>query len=495
MKDPITGKQWIDPKTLEENDYCSLHGHSTFSVGDAIGKPEDIVSSAIENGMDAIAITDHGNCNVVGDFYLHKKKLEDQGVKFKAIFGNEFYYHPSFALWERDMVDKQDAKKVKKGKGVADTENIAALSAESENEIESKKYTKDPVKRRHHLVILAQNQKGLENLFALTSRSATEGFYYRPRIDYNMLKDHTEGLVCTSACLAGIMSWTMQKGWVEGWDEEKILREMENHVDQFDQLFNQGDTARFFLEIQFNKVSDGERMKQHELNALLVKLHRKTGIPLIAAVDYHYPRKNLWQAREVIKVTSQKSDIHEDEDELDCLLYPKNAQQMIEAFNEMDGGWYITEEELLTAIKNTRMVADNMIENIDIDVSPRFPKIGGTNPYNELQQIIISKLSAFFDQKGWVKGDDRRKVYVDRVQEELALIKEKRFALYFLTYHKIVDAAREEMILSVGRGSGAGCLVNFLLGITELDPIRFGLMFARFLDPFRVDVLPRMDVF
>ena len=84
MRDPITGKQWIDPKTLEENDYCSLHGHSTFSVGDAIGKPEDIVSSAIENGMDAIAITDHGNCNVVGDFYLHKKKLEDQGVKFKA---------------------------------------------------------------------------------------------------------------------------------------------------------------------------------------------------------------------------------------------------------------------------------------------------------------------------------------------------------------------------------------------------------------------------
>lgn len=504
----------LKPEDLSPDEFVNLHGHSTYSIGDAIGHAHEIVSSVVENGMNSVAITDHGNMNVVADFYLHvKSEFWDKGKEFKPVFGNEFYFVPSLEEWrqhkelhaERKNLTEEELKE-KQAQIVANSllGTVADLDPDDEesgetaiveNEEESKK-SKDwsPIKRKHHLVLLAQNEKGLRNIFKLNAFAQSEGFYMKPRIDFKILEKYNEGIVCTSACLAGIFNYELRKGTDMGLSDHQIMSVFENIADRFDQIFNRDKCAppRFFLEIQFNKIPD-----QHRLNAFLVALHRKTGIPLVAAADYHYPRRELFRARDMIKwITQNKKfniEVREDILQLDCELFPKNAQDMIQAYISYDSNEYITAEEIKESIRNTKYIVDNLIENFEIDQGPKLPKIVSGNPQKYLETMVIERFGQFYKQ-GKIP-ENRIEEYMKQLKYELEIIRKKRFSNYFITYEKVCKEVRKEMLMSPGRGSGAGSLVNWLLDITELDPIRFDLKFERFLDEHRTQVYPKMDLF
>lgn len=508
----------INPNILNKNDFCNLHGHSTYSIGDAVGKASEIIDSVIENGMNSVAITDHGNMNVVADAYLYSKKINAKKSKFKYIVGNEMYFLPSINEWnqfrsgeksvkdgekieipddEQDIEIEQNIDKIldqiKKPK---EEEEEGLDEAIVENEQESKLFKYDPINRRHHLVVLAQNEEGLKNLYRLNGFSQSEGFYKKPRIDYDILKKHSNGLVVTSACLAGIMRWNVARAKSQNKSDEQIINDLENEVGRFDEIFNRdlSGTPRFFIEIQFNKIKD-----QHELNKYLVLLHRKTKIPLVAAADYHYPKRELFRARDLIKYSAQYKNknynmtIHNSIDELECELFPKNAQEMIEAYNEYDGNDYITEEELITAIKNSKYIADELIQDYEIDTSPKLPKLSKGNSQQTLEDLAYNKFKLY--SKAGKIPKDKIDIYANRLLYELSVIKEKRFADYFITYEIIMKNIKEEMLAGLARGSAGGSLLAYVLGITELDPIKYGLIFERFLDEHRVIVYPRMDIF
>jgi DNA polymerase III alpha subunit len=519
-------KQQINPDLLKENDYVNLHGHSHYSIGDALGSASEIMKSVIDNGMNAVAITDHGNLNVVADAYNHVMREKNSGYmdpNFKYIMGCEFYFHPDLNEWKNDVriaTERDEAIKAAKKKKTQPKDQVEEIIPEEdiedelisavvkskeddddksgiENEEESKKFDIEPAKRRHHLVLLAQNETGLNNLFKLNAFAQTEGIgsYGRqqkmPRIDFNQIKKNSEGLICTSACLAGDFSYLMNRGFNEGLSEDKILLSMENEVQRFDEIFNQGIDKRFYLEIQFNKVNDHGIFIQHKLNEFLVKLSRKTGIPLVAAADYHYPQKNLFKARDLIKANSQKGNvkIHTSLEDLTCNLFPKNAKQMIEEYNEMDGGDYITQDELLTAIRNSSYIANDLISNYRIDTAPKFPDMG-FNPKKMLAQWLAKEIKLLFEKEKF--PIEKQREYIDRVKLELNIIDDKMFHAYFTTYKVIVEELKKQMLTSPGRGSGAGSLINYLLGITEVDPIKYGLRFDRFMDPYRVEIVPDM---
>ena len=213
--------------------FVNLHGHSTFSIGDAIGLPQDHIDFAIGNGLDALAITDHGNMNGFSHQYLHSKKLASKGVNFKPIYGCEFYFIPSLDEWRR-LKSQQDAEKAQEralkaakknakesgkteeeefealgvepqeGSPVQDDEDLAGTVVENEEESKASNKWQDPIKRRNHLVVLAKNAEGLRTLYRLVSNSYADGFYMYPRIDLEMLRREAKGnLIASSACLSG----------------------------------------------------------------------------------------------------------------------------------------------------------------------------------------------------------------------------------------------------------------------------------------------------
>lgn len=513
---------------IKAKEFCNLHGHSTYSMGDAIGHANEIVDSVIENHMNSVAISDHGNMNVIGDFYKYSQKINKKGIDFKPIFANEFYFIPSLDEWQvhRDFKkgnissseamslsekvaefattytenhfedeEEKNKKKIKSTAALEVTdEDDESSVVEDENE---SKFSKDfsPIKRRHHLVLMAMNEEGLANLLRLNGEAQENGFYMKPRIDFKLIEKYNKGIVCTSACLAGILSYELRKGKALGQSEEQILITFENIVDRFDQIFNADKSmpSRFYLEIQFNKLEI-----QHELNEYIVKLHRRTGIPLVAAADYHYPKRELFRARDLIKWVAHSrkySDltVRESVDELECELFPKNAHEMVEAYFDYDGKDYITEEELLSSIRNAKFIADELIEKFEIDTSPKLPKIGVGNTQKALENLIIDRFGKYI--KAGKIPKEKAAEYMKRIEYELSIIKKKRFADYFLTYEIIMGAIKEEMLISPGRGSGPGSLINWLLGITDIDPIRFNLKFERFLDEHRTQVYPKMDSF
>jgi DNA polymerase-3 subunit alpha len=523
----MQNKNKLDLSLLKEEDYVNLHGHSHYSIGDALGSAGEIIKSAINNGMNSVAITDHGNMNVIADAYnyiLSEKNKKAIDPDFKYIIGCEFYFHPDLNEWkinvDKEKQHREELKKKKKNtkKPVEAEDEDTSFSEEEieneimpkggkgeddktgiENETESKTYNADPLKRRHHLVLLAQNPKGLENLFTLNAFAQSDGFggfgkqIRMPRIDFDILRKHSEGIVCTSACLAGDFSYIMHQGLYEGLSEAQIIDRMEVEAMKFNDIFNRGIDKRFYLEIQFNKVHQDGKFIQHLLNEYLVKLSRKTGIPLVAAADFHYPQKELFKARDLIKANAQKSsrdvNIHTRLEDLTCNLFPKNARQMIEEYNDMDGGDYITQEELITAIRNSKYISDELISNYRIDTAPKFPSLG-FDPKKKMASWLASEIKALFEAENFDK--ETQKIYIDRVKMELNIIDDKMFHSYFTTYKVIVDELKKQMLTSPGRGSGAGSLINYLLGITEVDPIKYGLRFDRFMDPYRVETVPDM---
>lgn len=473
------------------NRFVGLHCHSGFSVNDGLGYPDRHIDFVLQNGMDAWALTDHGSGNGLAHAHTYAKKMKGKGRKYRQLYGVEFYFVPSLLDWEKKRAAHFEAKRAKNEEGkpektdiLAEEEVTGGLVVEDEEETKSvDSDDADEWKRRYHLVVFAKNRTGLKNLFNLVKRSYVEGYYKFPRIDYNMLKQHGEGLVVSTACVGGLLASTSIRGEALKKSQEQIQRELQNHTDRFVDAVG---IDNFFLELQFNKLDI-----QHTTNKHLIELSKRTGIKTIATADSHYYSPNVWQARELYKKLGRMGGRSDDMqkqtlpafEELKCELYPKNAQQMWDEYlAHKDQYDFYKDTELLVkeSIERTYDIAWEKCEEVTFDSSAKLPS------FNKPEQTAFNQLLDMC-KKGLVElGLHTKPEYVERLKMELDDIKYLKFENYFLTLYYVFDRAQHRTLIGPGRGSGAGSLVNYVLGITSVDPIKYDLLWERFLGRHKV---------
>lgn len=445
--------------------FVNLHSHDTFSIGDGLNYPEDhynfIVQNAESESM-ALATTNHGNINSLGYMLQARDKLAKKGIKFKTIVGNEMYIHPDLDEWA-------EQKKNKDSGAVEETESV--IENESETKDKSKWY--DPIKRRHHLVVIAQNQKGLENLFKLTSWSYKNGFYRFPRVDFKRLEQYNEGLIISTACLGGLASYVILRDLDKG--DEHILSSLDKELKPLLDIFG---NDRAYLELQFNGLPE-----QKIVNNYLVKYAKHSGYKLISTADSHYAKPDFWKDREIYKLLGKQmqgwnvsfDDLPKSKEDLKCELFQKNGTQMFESYLKYNSE--LDSDLVKESIERTYDIAHNFIEDVKIDGSFKLPIRHNTNPSERLKELSRKMLL----EKGFANND----VYVKRLEKELEVICKKDYALYFLTLKDAIEEIQKKYITGIGRGSGAGSLVCYLLDITKIDPIKNNLLFERFLSENR----------
>ncbi len=414
---------------MNKKDFTHLHTHSYYSLLDSIASPESLVIKARELGQSALAIMDHGNHFGAIDFYEAGKK---HGIN--AIQGLEAYI-----CNDRFLKGKSKTKKVK-----GEEETV------EENQKDNKTY---------HISLLVQNNVGYKNLNQLTTLANIEGFYSKPRIDKKLLSKYSEGLFCLSGCLGGELS---QLILADKFDEaEKVVKE---YLDIF------GETYRIELMNHFSP-------EDHKVMAILKKFAKKYEIPIVATNDVHYLHRSDDLTRNAIIALRDKTTLADpnlkkfDTDE----FYLKSTDEMYDLFPE-------NPEYLEESVK----ISDQCSVTIELGktIFPSYEVKSGEN-----KEEILTKLC----RDGWkikIKGSippEKEKEYSDRIKYELKVINDNKFNDYFLIVEDFCSFARREKIrMSPGRGSVAGSLVSYLLGITHLDPIKYGLYFERFLNPERV---------
>ena len=405
--------------------FVHLHLHSEYSLLDGACRIKDIPLRAAECGHTAVAITDHGVMYGVIAFYNECKK---HGIK--PIIGCEVYV-ASNSRFERSM-----------GR-------------------DSSKY--------NHLVLLCKNETGYKNLTYLVSKGFTEGFYSRPRIDLELLREHSEGLIALSACLAGRIPSLLLRGEYS----EACLAAKE-----LSGIFGKDN---FYIELQDHGLSD-----QHQILPDLVRLADECSLPLVATNDCHYLRRENARTQAVLMCIQTNTSILDGRPagfETDEFYY-KNTDEMRMLFSKYEG-----------AIENTLKIADRC--NLELSFEgyklPRYPVPNGISAANYLRKKTIEGLDKRVNNKSIVFCGDRQ-VYLDRIEYELSVIERMGYSDYFLIVWDYVNFAHKNSIpVGPGRGSGAGSLVAYLVGITDIDPIRFDLLFERFLNPERVS-MPDIDV-
>jgi len=453
--------------------FVGLHAHSVAgSIFDAIGYPQDHMEFCYENGGEALALTDHGNMNGLAYQVIHARKMKAEGKEFKPIFGCEAYFLPSLDEWRteysRAMEDKKRARALKKNK---------ASGATVEDEGDSKKL-QDILRRRRHLVLLAQNQTGLSNLFKLVSESyQPDNFYRYPRMDYALLKKYSEGIIAASACLGGVYAGCYWENRDDG--DEAVLEAMRETTRQMVDIF--GD--RWYAEIQWNNVPE-----QHALNQYIIKTAKEFDLKLITTADSHYPSPTAWRDRELYTRLGwlgkgglpeyMSSELPIDVEEVGYELYPKNGDQIWESYKKYSGEADIEYDDELVrqSIEETYRIAFDRIEDFLPDNTVRLPSFVVPAGYTATQALVNYALEGLRS-----RGLHENQEYVTRLKRELDVIDDRGFSKYFLTMKAIVDTATSMMLTGPGRGSAAGSLVAYVLGITQVDPIKYGLLFSRFL--------------
>ena len=471
--------------------FVSLHGHDSFSAYDGLGYPADHIDFCVKNGLDGWSLTNHGNGNGLAHAHAHAKKLvKSKGHKFRQLYGVEFYFVPDLADWKvRYDLSKQDATR---GKPLDEEE--AGLVVEDADETRSDNERFVDVNKRYHLVVVAKNRVGLSNLFTLVKKSYVDGFYKFPRIDFNLLKQHGEGLVVSTACVGGYPSGIIYGEFADKKFAEldpslvdddavrrRIRNKLENVVDRFVDCVGRDN---FFLELQFNKLS-----AQDLTNRMLLETASSTGCKLLATADSHYPEPALWEAREIyrqlqpgrMKIGVEPKPLPKKED-LKAELYPKNAQQMWDEFlsrREVFDWYRGTEDAVRTSIENGHDVAWNLCEEVWFDTSAKLPSFSTPEKsgFKQLVDLVKDGLKQ--------EGLDKRPEYVSRAKMELDDIKYLKSEDYFLTLQKVFKLAENRTLPGSGRGSGAGSLVNYLLGITHVDPLKYDLLWERFMGRHR----------
>ncbi len=462
----------MNSKTKSNIPFVGLHAHSVAgSPFDALGYPPEHMDFAYENGMDALALTDHGNMNGLAWQVLHAKKMKKAGKEFKPIFGCEAYFIPSVAKWKEEYEEIKNASK-KKSDYEADNSGTTV-----EDEGASKKKIKSVLNRRRHLILLAMNQTGLQNIFKMISRSYSgDNFYRYPRVDYALLKKHNEGVIAASACLGGVYAGNYWENRDIGPDA--ILGAMRQTTQKMQDVF--GD--RWYGELQWNNVPE-----QHELNRYIIQMHQEFGIELISTADSHYYNADVWKDRELYKrlgwLGKGRPDYLSDElpvsvEEIGYELYPKNGDQMFESYKKYseECGAKYDDELVLNSIKRTHQIAHERIENFLPDNTVRLPDFvvpEGSTAGQTLAALCVEGLRSL--------GLADKQDYVDRLKYEVNVIEDRGFSKYFLTMKAIADVAITRQLVGAGRGSAAGSLVAYVLNITQVDPIKYGLQFERFL--------------
>jgi len=456
--------------------FVGLHAHSVAgSIFDAIGYPDEHMDFCYENGGEALALTDHGNMNGFSHQFLHWQKMKAEGKEVKPIFGVEAYFIPSVEEWqeEYDRI-KADAKLAKTLAKAGDTSGATV-----EDEEASKKAVKSVINRRRHLVLLAQNQTGLNNLFKLISESYHEKNFYRyPRVDYKLLDKYSEGVIASSACLGGPYAGNYWANREEG--PEAVMEAMRETSRRFVEIF--GD--RWYGELQWNNIPE-----QHELNQYIIKVCKEFDITLISTADSHYPNTEAWKDRELYKRlgwlgkgtpawAEDNTELPEGVEEIGYELYPKNGNQMWDAYKYYSkvGGHEYDDELVMNSITETHNIAFNRVADFVPDTTVKLPDFVVPAGFTATSALVNYSL------EGLRQRDlHENKEYTDRLKMELEVIDDRGFSKYFLTMKAISDKANEVQLTGPGRGSAAGSLVAYVLGITQIDPIKYGLLFERFL--------------
>lgn len=397
--------------------FAHLHVHTEYSLLDGAGRVEGLVARAKELGMESVAITDHGVMYGVVDFYKYAKKY---GIK--PLIGCEVYVAP------RKMCDR-DPK------------------------LDSNQF---------HLVLLAKNEEGYSNLIKLVSMGFTEGFYYKPRVDIEVLRKHSKGLVALSACLAGEIPENIVKGNYEAAKKAAL---------SYNEIFGEGN---FYLELQDHGIKE-----QSLVNQEVIRLSKETGIPLVATNDVHYVEKEDSAAQDILLcIQTGKTVLEEGRLKFQGQeFYLKSPDEMYELFK------YIPE-----ALENTAKIAEMC--NLDFDFGqvhlPAFDVPEGYTSNTYIRKLCYDGL-----EKRYSDITDELK---DRAEYELSVITRMGYSDYYLIVWDYVKFAKDNGIMvGPGRGSGAGSLVAYCLGITNIDPIKYNLIFERFLNPERIS-MPDFDV-
>ncbi|WP_349943989.1 DNA polymerase III subunit alpha [Lacrimispora sp. BS-2] len=398
--------------------FTHLHVHTEYSLLDGSCKIKELVSRAKELGMDSMAITDHGVMYGVIDFY---RAAREAGIK--PIIGCEVYV-TSGSRFDRETAGGED--------------------------------------RYYHLVLLAENNQGYQNLMKIVSKGFVDGFYYKPRVDYEILKEYSEGIIALSACLAGEVQRHVSRGLYEKGMEAAL---------RYQDIFGKGN---FFLELQDHGIP-----AQNTVNQSLLRMSHETGIELVATNDIHYTYA-------------------EDATPHDILLCIQTGKKVADE-NRMryEGGQYYckTEEEMRKlfsyageAIDNTHRIAERCNVEIEFGVTklPKYDVPEGYDSWSYLNKLCLDGFERHYPQDdGTLK---------ERLDYELDVIHTMGYVDYFLIVWDFIHYARsQDIIVGPGRGSAAGSIVSYCLGITNIDPIRYNLLFERFLNPERIS-MPDIDV-
>ncbi|MBQ2640930.1 MAG: DNA polymerase III subunit alpha, partial [Lachnospiraceae bacterium] len=423
--------------------FAHLHVHTEYSLLDGSNKINEYVRRVKELGMTAAAITDHGVMYGVIDFYKAAKK---EGIK--PILGCEVYVAPG-SRKDREASHGDD--------------------------------------RYYHLILLAENNTGYANLMKIVSRSFTEGFYYKPRVDLDLLREFHEGIIACSACLAGEVAREILRG-----NTEAAREAAKRYLD----IFGEGN---YFLELQDHGYAD-----QQTVNAELLRMSRELGIPLVATNDCHYTFAEDAEAHDILLCVQTGKKLADE----NRMRYP-GGQFYVKSEEEMRKLFPYAKE----ALDNTQRIADRCNVEIEFGVTklPHFDVPEGYDSWTYLNKLCRDGMEkhypGVFDDEGSAedrsdRSDLPEKPYSGltaadlraRLDYELGTIRQMGYVDYFLIVWDYINFSREHGIMvGPGRGSAAGSIIAYCLDITTLDPVRYDLLFERFLNPNRV-TMPDIDI-
>jgi len=398
--------------------FVHLHVHSHYSLLDGLAKIDELIAEAKKNKMKALAITDHGVMYGVIEFY---KKAKEAGIK--PIIGVEVYLAPNGRHNKRPKIDE----------------------------------------RPYHLVLLAKNLEGYKNLIKLTTIAHLEGFYYKPRIDKEVLRQYANGLITLSACLQGEIPRLII---------DNQINKLEQTIKEYQEIFG---VENFYLEVQHHP---GEP-DQLKVNEKIFEISQKFAIPVVATNDIHYVKKEDAEIQDILLCLQTKKK-KSDSDRL-CML---NDDYSFRSITEMEEAFKDHPEVL----ENTQKIAEMC--NLEIELGkiqlPHFPLPEGKTADEYLKELCYQRLPERYPEK--------KKEIIDRLEYELSVIQKTGFASYFLIVQDFVNWAKTHgIVVGPGRGSAAGSIVSYILNITNVDPLKYGLVFERFLNPERIS-MPDIDL-
>lgn len=427
--------------TIKPSSYVHLHNHTQYSLLDGLTKIGPLLDQVKEDGMEAVAMTDHGTLSGTIEFY---KEAKARGIK--PIIGLETY------VAMRKHTDKEPAKD----------------------------------KNRYHLILLAMNNIGYQNLMQLSTKANLDGFYYHPRIDHDLLEKHNEGLIVLSACMSGEVGSALKQGQLKQAEEVALW---------YKSVF--GD--RYYLEVQDHghPTNPLHSQEQELINTQVLRLAKKLDIKAVVTCDAHYLKHEDQDAHEILLCVGTGSYLS-DEKRMTLKDFPLH----VESADELINRWGSEHPELIT---NTKEIADRC--NVDIELGkiliPKFPVPENETEKSYLDKLVYSGLAVAYAGIDPKKASSMNhaeieallpKVVAERAVFELGIIDSMGFNGYFLIIWDFIKWGKDQgIVFGPGRGSAAGSIIAYALKITELDPLKYDLLFERFLNPDRIS-MPDVDI-